>query len=88
MCYDIIMHAYYALLGGCDGRKGVNTLVSVDGKETILPGKTSVEAKAGVRFLTNTLGTYNSNTMIECTAIMSVPYINLVCQSLCEVHSE
>ena len=34
--------------GGCDGKRGVNTLVSADGKENILPGKTSVEVKPGV----------------------------------------
>ena len=36
-------------VGGCDAKRGVNTLISADGRETILPGKTTVEVKAGVR---------------------------------------
>lgn len=38
----------YVATGGCDGRKGVNTLVSQDGEEKALPGKTTVEVKPGV----------------------------------------
>ncbi len=35
-------------VGGGDGKRGVNTLVSADGKETVLPGKTTADMKAGV----------------------------------------
>ncbi|MBV8515414.1 MAG: hydantoinase B/oxoprolinase family protein [Acidobacteria bacterium] len=37
----------YGLLGGADGAPGKNTLIDPNGKQTALPGKTSLRAKAG-----------------------------------------
>ena len=45
-------------VGGCDGKRGVNTLISADGREIILPGKTTVEVKAGVRMFKPVETTY------------------------------
>ena len=39
---------FCACAGGNDGKKGVNTMISSDGKETVLPGKATVDVKAGV----------------------------------------
>ena len=46
--YTGFIEAPACVPGGCDGKKGVNTLVTKDGEKKTLPGKTTVKMKAGV----------------------------------------